>query len=237
VALKQILDSLEGLDQSLHSAYAQGDDGKFYLDAEGLSEMRDALKKANKEAADRRKELERLKDINPDEYKRLKQLEEDGARKDEETAQIKEQMAANHKKETEKLQAGFKARETKLLSALEQHLVDAQVNEAINAEEGSVKLLAPSVKGRLKFIEDESGFKVNVLTPDGKVDVDGEGKPRSIRELVKSMKAEPDYMPAFKGNGASGGGAPQGHTPSGGAAPTTSTELIKAGLVKAGFSK
>lgn len=235
MALKQVLETLEGLDAAHQTLYAQAEDGKFYLDVEGLPEQREALKKANKEAADRRKELERLKDISPDEYKRLKQLEEDSTRREAETEQIKEQMAANHRKEMEKIQTGFKAREGKLLSALEQHLVDAQVAEAINGEEGSVKLLAPSVKGRLKFIEEADGFKVHVLTPDGKVDVDGEGKPRSIRELVKSMKAEPDYMPAFKGVNASGGGAPQSNAKPDGAAPTTSVELIRAGLVQQGF--
>lgn len=237
VALKQILDTLEGLDPALHTAYTHAEDGKFYLDAEGLAEMREGLKKANKEAADRRKELERLKDINPDEYKRLKQLEEDQTRREAEAEEIKSQMAANHRKELEKVQAGFKTRETKLMSALEQHLVDAQVTAAITAEHGNLKLLSLPVKSRLKFTEDESGFKVLVLTPDGKPDVDTDGKPRSIAELVKSMKAEPDYMPAFEGTNASGGGAPHSRPVPDGKAPTTSVDLIKAGLQKAGFNK
>ena len=74
MALALTLEKLDGIDPAVAALYTEKD-GKFTLDVEGLedtSALKAALKEANREAAERRKALEKLKDVDPEEYQRLK---------------------------------------------------------------------------------------------------------------------------------------------------------------------
>jgi hypothetical protein len=211
MALKLTLDSLDGLDAALQPLYTKTEEGKYRLDAEGLDSIQAALKTANKEAADRRKALEGFKDVDPAEYQRLKSEAEeravaDASRKGE-WDKLREQMAA---KQTEK-DTAHANREKSLLTALESHLIDAQATAAIASAKGIPQLLLPHVKSRVKVIEDNGTFKVQVLGQDGNPMIaDAAGTPAGIAHLIESFKADPVFGRAFEGTGASGGGAQQG---------------------------
>lgn len=220
MALKQVIETLEGVPEALHPEYTKADDGKYHLNVEGLPEMSAALKAANKEAADRRKSLEKYKDVDPEEYQRLKTLEEEittkKAQAEGDFSKIKEQMVAKHQADLE--------RETKksesYRTALERHLVDAQATAAIAAAKGVPQLLLPHVKDRVKVIEENGQFTVQVLDEKGNPMVmDAAGTPATIGYLVESLKANPVYGLAFEGRGASGSGGHQG----GGTTPKTMT--------------
>lgn len=216
--LKQTLDTLDGLDEALKGLYAQGEDGKYHLDVEGLPEMSAALKQANKEAADRRKALEKFKDVDPEEFARLKALEDEvntaKARAEGDFAKLREQMAAKHAKDLE----ATKKQADSYRVALEKNLVDAQATTAIAAAKGIPQLLLPHVKGRVKVVEQDGQFTVQVLDAQGNPMVaDAAGTPATIAHLVESMKADPIYGRAFEGTGASGGGAPSAGSQAAGA--------------------
>lgn len=74
MAIALSLEKLDGIDPAVAALYVEKD-GKFTLDVEGLedtSALKAALKTANKEAKERREALEKLKDVDPEEYTRLK---------------------------------------------------------------------------------------------------------------------------------------------------------------------
>ena len=210
MALKIKLETIDGVDPAIAALYTKGEDGKYHLDAEGLGEIQAALKAANKEAADRRKALEGYKDVDPARYQELLKADEERAQKDAESKgqwdKLREQMA---QKQAEK-DAAHANREKTLLSALEQHLVDAQATAAIAAAKGIPQLLLPHVKNRVKVIEENGAFKVQVLGQDGNPMIaDAAGPPAGIAHLIESFKADPIYGRAFEGTGASGGGGAQ----------------------------
>lgn len=210
MALKQTLDTLEGVPEALHPEYMKGEDGKFHLNVEGLPEMATALKAANKEAAERRKALEALKGVDPEEYQRLKTEAEERAATDAAAKgqwdKLKEQMAEKHK-------ADLLAKDTalgKYKAQLEKNLIDAQAVAAIAAEKGVPELLLPHVKGRVRVSEVDGEFRFEILDKNGSPMIaDASGTPAGFADLVKSMKADPIYGRAFEGSGASGGGAHQ----------------------------
>lgn len=209
MALQLSLDTLDGVEPSLASLYSQGDDGKYHLGVEGVTEMQAALKAANREAAERRKALEKLKGVDPDDYARLKSLEEEQKLKQAEQRgeweKLKEQMIAKHQEE---LKGAFTGQNI-LRQALETHLIDAQATAAIVTAKGVPQLLLPHVKTRVKVIEEDGQFKVQVLNERGEPMIsDASGTPATISDLVNSFKSDPIYGRAFESSGASGGSAP-----------------------------
>lgn len=218
--LKLTLDTLDGLDPAQQGLYAQGDDGKFHLDAEGISEIQAALKKANKEAADRRNALKNYEGVDPEEFRRLKQEAEERAAKDAEAKgewdKLKEQIVSKHQAELVSKEQRIQA----LQGALESHLIDARATAAIVAAKGVPQLLLPHVKSRLRVVEAEGKFDVQVLDASGgQLIADAKGTPAGIADLVESFKADPIYGRAFEASGASGGGTQPG---GGGSAPKKS---------------
>lgn len=217
MALKLTLDSLDGVDAGLVPLYVKTDDGKFKLDAEGLDQIQGALKAANKEAADRRVALEKLKGVDPEEYHRLKAEAEERTTKGHldkgEFEKIKEQMAAKHLADIQSKDSVI----TNYRSALEQHLIDAQATAAIAEAKGIPQLLLPHIKGRVKVLEENGQFKVQILNAaGGQMVADAAGTPATFKHLIDEFKADPIYGRAFEGTGASGGGANQTRTTSNG---------------------
>ena len=154
MALKLTLDSLDGVEAGLVPLYVKAEDGKYKLDAEGLDQIQGALKAANKEAADRRIALEKLKGVDQEEYHRLKAEAEDRSRKGpdgkDDDKKIREQMAAKHLADMQ----GKDTVITNYRAAVEQLLVDAQATAAIAEAKGIPQLLLPHIKGRVKVLED-----------------------------------------------------------------------------------
>lgn len=111
-----------------------------------------------------------------------------------------EQLVAQH---NEKLSAAT-GRSEKLMGKLRKLLVDNQAMKAIEAQKGDVELLLPHVSGRVKVIEKDDDFDIQVLTEQGEPAVDGEAKPITIEALVKGMVKK--FPAAFKGAGSAGGG-------------------------------
>jgi len=231
MALKLTLDTLDGVDAALQGLYTKSDDGKYRLDAEGLSEIQASLKAANKEAADRRIALDKLKGVDPEEYSRLKAEAEERATKDAESKgqwdKLREQMAQKHA-------ADLAAKDNSLAkyrAALEKNLIDAQAVTAIAAAKGVPALLLPHVKNRVKVSEVDGEFSFQVLDEKGNPMIaDASGTPAGFTHLIESMKADPVFGRAFEGSGVSGGGAgASGHTNTGGPKTITRTEFDQLG--------
>ena len=240
MALKLTLDTLDGVDAALQGLYVKSEDGKFRLDAEGLDQIQASLKAANKEAAERRIALEKLKGVDPEEYARLKTEAEDRATKDAEKKgewdKLREQMAQKHATD-------LQAKDTTLAkyrAALERNLIDAQAVTAIAAAKGVPELLLPHVKNRVKVQEVDGEFSFQVLDAKGNPMIaDAAGTPAGFSHLIESMKADPVFGRAFEGSGASGGGSHQSAaTNPNGTKTITRTEFDQLGpAAKAAFAR
>lgn len=187
------------------------------------------LKEKNGELLGKLKGFDKFKDVDPEEYAKLKEQaskdEEDRAKAAGEWDKLKQQMADAHAKEMKKRDDRIGALE----KSLEEQVLVAQATQAIATEKGSPLLLMPHVRSRTKL--DESGKPV-VVDDAGNIRVDGQGQPMTIQALIAEMKADvATFGRAFDASGASGAGS---QSSSGGAQqqPKTSVEKIKAGLEK-----
>lgn len=222
--LKAFLDSLEGLDESLHKYYIKQDDGKYKLDAEGIEDVtglksalaseRELKRKAEKQlkafadagiedpaaAAEAIAKVEELSSLDPE-----KEADKIAAEK---VKAQSEQLIAKHKEEL-----GKKDEEAKnLRTQLEKHLIDAEATGAIAEAKGAVSLLLPIVRDQTRLRQSDNGeFSVEVLDATGTPRIgDTAGKPMTIVQLVAEMKASESYGRAFDGTGASGSGSETG---------------------------
>lgn len=168
------------------------------------------LKNKNSELLGKLKELDKLKDIDPDEYKKLKtqaeKAEEERAMKAGEFENLKKQLIEAHTKEKQALEAKLAT----LHKSLEENVLIATATQAIAAEKGVAALLMPHVRSRTKL--DENGQAV-VIDESGNVRVDAQGKPLPITALIAEMKSDVQtFGRAFEPSGASGSGSQGSNT-------------------------
>lgn len=163
------------------------------------------LKAKNSELLGKLKELDPLKGIDPDEYKKLKtqaeKAEEERAMKAGEFENLKKQLIEAHTKEKQALEAKLAT----LHKSLEENVLIATATQAIAAEKGVAALLMPHVRSRTKL--DDNGQAV-VVDESGNIRVDAQGKPLPITALIAEMKSDVQtFGRAFEPSGASGAGS------------------------------
>jgi hypothetical protein len=227
--LKALVDSLDNLDDATKLLYVpvtEGDNaGKFILAVEpvnGLTlENVDGLKSAfasTKGELDSAKaalegykglpapktlrtqlaDLERLKKIDPaSEADRLA------------AARVEAQVTELTKSHTDEIGKRDK-REGQLSGEITRLLVESHASTAIIEEKGVPELLLGVIKPRLKVVETDGHFSVQVLDSNGNPDItikDGKPVNSTITDLVKKLKVDPKFGRAFEASGNSGSGA------------------------------
>jgi hypothetical protein len=218
MALKAILENLDGLSEEIRKEYKQRDDGKYILDVmsvDGLelaevSKLQSAL---SKERENNRKANEKLKayeDLDPAKAREaIKKVEEMATWEPEQKVKeqieaVKSQMMDAHGKEKAKLQE----RLDKLSKSLEEAMIISVASQELAKEKGSVRLLMPHIRQQTRLREADGKFVVEVMGSDGNPRLTGsDGHPMSISELVAEMKTQNDFASAFEGTGATGSGA------------------------------
>lgn len=210
MALKAIIESLDGLSDNIKSEYKQGEDGKYYLDVDGIDSHPDigALKRAkDHEKSARQKADKALQDIQ-DQITALTE-ERDGLLK-----------GAIPKGDVDRLESSWKqklaTREKELndqINSMSTHLntmlVDNVAQTMASKISKSPELILPHIKSRLaaEFVDGKPTTRV----------LDGEGKPSamSVADLEKEMFTNPTFAPIIIGSKASGSGASGGSGGSG----------------------
>lgn len=185
-----------------------------------LTEAKAGLEKKNSELLDELKPLKRkiqaLDGVDLDEYNRLR---EEAAAKDEADAKkrgefdkLREQMAAKHAEELK----GREGRISALQTALEREAIEGAIVRELGgagATEEGLDLLPEKLRRNVRLVEEEDGtFAVRVVDGDT-VQVDAEGKPKTVRSLIEEAKTK--YPSAFTASGGSGGGFRPGANGSG----------------------
>jgi len=155
-------------------------------------------------------ELKKLKaripeDFSADEYIRLKEEAERRAKEDAEKKgewdKLREQMVAKHQKAIETKDAEI----ARMKIAIEKHLVDAAVSRAIADAKGNNRVLFPHVKARVKVVEANGDYSLQVIDEKGNGRIDEKGNPLSLVQLVDEFKQDGDFKGTFPES--SGGGA------------------------------
>jgi len=228
MALKAVLASLDDVDEAQHGLYSERD-GKFYLDVEGLDADSDdthpaiaGLKSAYQKQMDARKDLEKrlkelepLKDIDPEEYQRLKKEAQEAADKklidegdvDKIVASRVEETVKKKDKAIDELQGQL----NDTSSLLDRVVVSDRLKTAATAAGVKPKALETAVT-----IARNSGWKRDgdtvVLTDgEGNVRHGADGKPMTPEDWFGSdvVQEAHDYLfPASSGGGSQdeGGG-------------------------------
>jgi hypothetical protein len=210
MALKLTLDTLDGVDEGQKTFYVERD-GKFHLDVDGIEDtagLKSALDKERARARDFEKKYGQLKDVDPEEYTKLKKEAEERAALDAEKKgqfdTLKNQLVEKHTKEISLKDGEISA----MTKALENYLVDANATAAIAEAKGVPALLLPHVKASVRVVKDGDEYVVQVVDKAGNPRIsDSKGTPMTIPDLVAEMKKSDVFGRAFEGSGASGGGS------------------------------
>jgi hypothetical protein len=210
--LKLTVKKLDDVEEPFRPLYVEREDKTYELDAEGVPELRTAVKNANEEAKTLRL---KYKGIDPEEVETLKaQVTELQAKSGPEAIEsIKQQLLTAHGKEKSKLEA----RLNKAVEKLNAAMVEGSAIAAITAAGGSPALLLPHIKGVAKLLENDGDFAVAIVDSKGQPRVRDDGSPFTIQNLVEEMRANEQFGRAFDGSNASGAGIGDGGT-GGGAA-------------------
>lgn len=244
MAIKAILDNLDGLPADVAKEYKKRDDGKYQLDVvavDGMelaevSKLQSALAKERENNRKANDQLKTFEGIEPGKARdALKKVGEMSNWTPEQKVQekidsVKAQLLDAHGKE----KAGLETKLTKLTKQLESAMIISVATQALAEQKGSVKLLMPHIQGRTRLREVDGKFIVDVLGDDGNPRVAGsDGHSMSISELVAEMKTQKDFASAFEGTNASGSGAaPGGGKATGNTIKSSDKEAIQANLEK-----
>jgi hypothetical protein len=166
MALKAILESLDGVDEKIAGEYKKGDDGKFHLGLEGIDlDAPNKLKEFRTKNIDLMKAMEetnkKYEGVDPEEYKKLKeelqnkadQDKIDAGKIDELLAERTDRMKKDYEAKINSISKAHdkeKERAEKAHSQLSEVLIDSEIQKAISKigtlRKGSMELILE--KGR-----------------------------------------------------------------------------------------
>lgn len=226
MALKAIIDKLDGVAEGLREIYRTGTkeeglEGKFVLQVEGadgwalenVSGLKTALGRERTRAESAEKKVAKFGELDPDTVKasldRLTELESlDPKKEADRLAQAKIDAATKQliEKHNQEMQTAT-GRLAKLGKTVETLMVDNVAIKALEGHKGNVDLLLPHVKSQVRLKDGEDGV-VEVVDREGNVRIgDAQGKPMTVDQLVEEMSKSEKFAQGFAGSGHSGSGA------------------------------
>lgn len=171
-----------------------------------------------KEAKQAKAKLAAYDGVDPEKYRQLVAASEEAEKKrlqgEGDFKQLEAQLVTKYEGELEK-ERGVS---TRYRSAVERNLIDAAVATELAKHSDTPGLLLPHVRGQMKVIEQDGEFHARIVDAAGNVRIGkGQGStPMTLPELVDEMKGNATFAPAFRGSGASGGGATRSNAGGGG---------------------
>ena len=199
MGLKYMVESLDGLEDSVKGLYVE-QDGKFQLAVDGIEDAYVPKSNFVKERDARRAAEERAKNAlseeDAEEFERLRQLADKGRNTDEILTRWKEKAAKKEAADAEALRAERQRRASREM--------EITASELIAKHKGNVRLLKDHVLRELRVEEIDGDITIAPL------------RATSLEEIISSFKKDPDFAAAFADSGHSGSGATGGHAGAGG---------------------
>jgi len=146
-----------------------------------------------------------------------------------------DKIKADHDRSLQEVVSGKDAELRTKDEALNRYLISQAATAAIAESKGSVELLVPHIKERVKVFQEGDDYVVRVVDTAGDARSDGKGGWMGVTDLVNEMKASPTFARAFESEVGSGSGTtPTGpqRQPVKQESEMTSTDKISAGLSK-----
>lgn len=209
--LKAMLESLEGIDESIAKLYEKGEDGKFHLSVDGmvpkskLDEFRDTNVRLLKD-------MEKFKDVDPTKYRELlaehQKIQEKEWIEAGELDKVVNQRVASMRAEFETKESDYKKSNESMTRQLESLLIDNEVRAAAT-KLGVRPTAVDDVLLRAKTIYSIKEGQVTPKDAKGQVLYGKDGvTPMPITEWVDSLKKSADHLfiPS-NGGGAQGSGS------------------------------
>lgn len=205
MALKAVLQNLDGVPESLRGEYKE-QDGKFYLDIDGIDDHhsvgalvrakgyeKENARKANEKVTQLTSDLEKVQD-------ELNELRKNGIPKGD-----VEKLEQSYKTKYEAKEKELNERITSLTSSLETHLLDGQATKLateLAAKPEYIDLLMPHIRGRMKLEGGTDGKQIVRI-----LDKDGSPSALTMDDLKKELQGNKAFAAVLTGSKASGGGA------------------------------
>ena len=213
MALKHLVDSLDGIPEALHGEYKQIEGGKFQLSVEGLPPQEDVagLKSALQKERERNAQAKQWETLGktPAEIKEMldaqTKREEDEAKKKGDFESIRKQDQARFETEKAALQAELTAARSSERQAIVENNLLASLTKAGATQEGA-DLLPERLQKRV-VIETDNGKRIIKITqPDGVTPMAGKGKDgfATFDDLIEEAKTAWPSLFSGSGNGGSG---------------------------------
>ena len=205
MAVKMIVDTLEGLDEPIAQLYSKGEDGKYRLGVEGIEDTTGLKKKLDAVLAEKKAQQERAEEA----QKRLEELTEAKQRKDGDVESIDKSHKERYAKLKKEMEDAIAVREKELDALIRKTQVSALLDGNVD----------PTAK---RWIERDILERTRLESVDGKrlvrvLDEEGNPTAQSLDEFIKSNVLDnKDYAKYVIGSRGAGGGA--NGTPSGGGA-------------------
>lgn len=181
---------------------------KQTVDPDEFERTRAALAKANKEAADRRLKLKEWEELNvdPTTVKQLLDMQRElEIKKAEEEGRYQENIDRLRKEAQEKIEKANGQVET-MKQKLERQIKMKEIASIIAEEDGIELILEPHISNRVKMVEREDGYELQVTDENGVPMIDDKGNSVSLKSFVASLKEHPQLKYGFKAPKTSGSG-------------------------------
>lgn len=222
MALKATLDSVDGLPEEVQKEYKKGQDGKYYLDIDGLddhpgvSSLRNSMQNAKAERQAARDEASSYK-------AKLDKAQDDldDMRRGAIPKADVEALENSYKRKLGETEEQYKGRVQKLTSALDKNLRQATAVALAGELFSSAELGLPYILPRLKVEEEGDEFVIKVL------DANGQPSASTTEDLKKEIVQNKMFAPILRGTRASGGGA--NGVDGGGGAPSNDKDFDAVG--------
>lgn len=221
--LKAVIQSVDGLDEGLQGHYRKGDDGRFYLDVEGVDDMPAVVglkTKAGELLAEKKALQEQLRafgDVTPEGVVELREAAKKAG--GERVTELEAKLAQASQAAQQEIQKAKEAAEGEAAAA-RNYFRNAEAVRAITAHRGNPELLSHIVLQHIDVKKGENGaFESRVLGRDGQPRIkDSAGTSFTVDDLVAELKADSRYAGAFEKR--QGSDAPPGGVAGGGGTRT-----------------
>ena len=231
MGLKAILTNLEGLEPAIAALYKKGEDGKFYLDADGyvdkskLDEFRANNIELQKKIDKLTEDMAKFSGMDPEKYKQaMAAIESDVEKKLMKEGKIDEVINMRTEKMRQSYEEQLKAKDAAIAKATEDaktasadrdtYIVAEELRKAVDNPDlgfhsGVANTLKPQV---LKEFVYKDG-KVVRVKPDGSPVFGAKGEPATIAEYLTDLAKEHPYLvKASTGGGARNNGNQSNNT-------------------------
>lgn len=203
MALKSVVDSLDGIPADVAKEYKKGDDNKYHLDIEGAEDT-GALKRAkDHEKTERQRAETALKEAR-DQLLALTE-ERDGMLRGAVPKGDVDKLENSYKEKLIKREAELTAQINGLNGHINTMLVDNVAIGMASKISTSPDLILPHIKGRLRTEFVDGKPVTRVLAQDGTISA------ATLEDLSNEMVANKAFAPIIIGSKASGSGAEGGH--------------------------